>query len=120
MKADWTLYKRLSDGLCRDIRVDGRDINKVVKDFNACILNAAQKAIPRGARKDYKPYWSKELEDLQTKLTEARVEAESNPSQESNLSIQRAKAKFLRHKLEAQRKNWRNKNSITQPGARWP
>lgn len=105
------MYQSETDILCKDIRVDGRDINQVVKEFNNSILKAAQEAIPRGARKEYKPYWSEELEELQNKLSEARVEAESNPSQEANLSLQHAKAKFLRCKLEAQRKSWRRKTA---------
>ena len=60
---------------------------------------------------DYKPYWSDELDELQNKLSQAREEAESNPSQEANLSLQQAKAKFLRYKLEAQRKSWKSKTA---------
>ena len=37
-KADWTLYSQLTDQVTKHIRVEGRDINKVVKDFNAGIL----------------------------------------------------------------------------------
>ena len=33
-----------------------------MKDFNAGILTAAHKSIPRGARQNYKPYWSEELQ----------------------------------------------------------
>ena len=54
-KADWTLYSQLTDQVTKDIRVEGRDINKVVKDFNAGILTAAHKSITRGARQNYKP-----------------------------------------------------------------
>lgn len=110
-KADWPLFQSVSDELCKDIRVEGRDINNIVRDFNQCILKSAQQSIPRGARKDYKPYWSEQLEELQTKVSEARVEAENNPSQEANHNLQHAKAKFLRHKLEAQRKSWRHKTA---------
>ena len=63
-KADWILYSQLTDQVTKDIRVEGRDINKVVKDFNVSILTAAHKSIPRGARQNYKPYWSEELERL--------------------------------------------------------
>jgi len=60
---------------------------------------------------DYKPYWSDELDELQNKLSHAREEAESNPPQEAHLSLQQAMAKFLRYKLEAQRKSWRSKTA---------
>ena len=49
-KADWTLYIQLTDQVTRDIRVEGRDINK---EFNAGILTASQTSIPRGARQNY-------------------------------------------------------------------
>ena len=40
------------------MKVDDRDINKVLKELNAHILQAANDTFPRGARKEYKPYWS--------------------------------------------------------------
>jgi hypothetical protein len=86
--ADWRSYRQLTDDLCRNIRVDGRDVNKVIKDFNAATLKAAYKCIPRGARKNYTPYWNEDLEGLQNSLSEARREAESNPSLENNNNLQ--------------------------------
>ena len=80
-------------------------------DFNSCILTAAQKTIPRGARRDYRPYWSQELQDLQDALSEARAAIEANPSQENNTKLQQAKAKFLRHKIQAFDRGWRKKNN---------
>ena len=46
-KADWILYNQLTDQVTKDIRVEDININKVVKDFNAGILTAAHKSIPR-------------------------------------------------------------------------
>ena len=48
----------------------------VAKDFNSWILQAAQETIPRGARRNYRPYWSQELQDLQDALSEARAAAD--------------------------------------------
>ena len=80
----------------------------VAKDFNSCILKAAQETIPRGARRNYRPYWNQELQDLQDALSEARAAADFNPSQENNAALQQAKAKFLRHKVEKDdRKLWK-------------
>ena len=110
-KADWILYSQLTDQVTKDIRVEGRDINKVVKDFNVSILTAAHKSIPRGARQNYKPYWSEELERLDEELSAARREAETNPSQDNHNHLQHTKAKFLRYKLQARRKSWRNKTA---------
>ena len=93
-----TLCQSLSDELCNEIRVEGRDINKVVKDFNQPLTTSCTEG-------------NSKREDLQTKLSEVREEAESNPSQEANLSLQHAKAKYLRHKREAQRKSWKKKTA---------
>ena len=83
----------------------------VAKDFNSCILKAAQETIPRGARRNYRPYWSQELQDLQDALTEARAAAEVNPSQENNTKLQEAKANFLRHKIQECQRGWREKTA---------
>ena len=48
-----------------------------MKDFNVGILTAAHKSVPRGARQNYKPYWSEELERLDEELSAARREAET-------------------------------------------
>ena len=107
-KANWTLFKHRTSTLSKDITVQGGDINMVAKDFNSCILKAAQETIPRGARRNYRPYWSQELQVLQDALSEARAAADVNPSQENNAALQQAKAKFLRHKVEKDdRKLWK-------------
>ncbi|XP_053381999.1 uncharacterized protein LOC128549389 [Mercenaria mercenaria] len=41
-KADWKRYRELTDETCRQIPTKGRDINKVTKDFNAALLQAAK------------------------------------------------------------------------------
>ena len=106
-KANWTLFKHRTSTLSKDITVYGRDINMVTKDFNSCILKAARETIPRGARRKCRPYWSQELQDLQDALSEARAAVEANPSKGNNTKLQQAKAKFLRHKIQACRRGWR-------------
>ena len=110
-EADCALYSQLTDQVTKHIRVEGRDTNTVVKYFNAGILTAAQKCIPRVARQNYKPYWSEELERLDEELSAARREAETNPSQDNHNHLQHTKARFLRYKLQARRKSWRNKTA---------
>ena len=110
-KADWTTFSHRTSTLAKDITVQGRDISMVVKDFNQCILKAAHETIPRGARRNYKPYWSSELEKLQDALSEARKAAEDSPSAENNTKLQQAKARFLRYKLQASRRSWREKTA---------
>ena len=38
-------------------------------------------------------------------------EAETNPSQDNHNHLQHTKARFLRYKLQARRKSWRNKSA---------
>ena len=83
----------------------------VAKDFSSCILKAAQWTIPRGARRNYRPYWSQELQNLQNALSGARAAAEANPSQENNTKLQQAKAKFLRHNIQECQRGWREKTA---------
>ena len=105
------LYSQLTDQVTKDIRVEGRDINKVVKDLNAGILTTAHKSIHRGARQNYKPYWSKELERLDEELSAASREVETNPPQDNHIHLQHTKARFLRYKLQARAKSWRYKTA---------
>nr|KAG5706601.1 hypothetical protein BaRGS_005671 [Batillaria attramentaria] len=110
-KANWGTFAHRTNALTKDIQVHGRDVNNVVKEFNSSLLQAAKECIPRGARKDYKPYWSDQLQTLQDDLNEARTRAEEQPSQENHERLQQAKAKFLRTKLEATRRSWREKTA---------
>jgi ribonuclease HI len=110
-KANWALFRHRTSELTRNIRVEGRDINSVTKDFNTCVLQAARETIPHGARRDYKPYWSNHLQELQEDLEDARKKAEENPSQENQNHLQKTKAKFLKQKLQAIRRSWREKTA---------
>ena len=51
-KANWGLFQYRTNELTKDILVEGRNINGVVKDFNAGIIKAAKESIPRGVRKN--------------------------------------------------------------------
>jgi hypothetical protein len=51
------------------------------------------------------------LEGFQNSLSEARREAESNPSLENNNNLQRDKAKFLKTKIQSRRTSWREKTA---------
>ena len=95
-KAKWGLFHIRTNELTNDIVMENRNINNVVKEFNAGIIKAAKETIPRGVRKDYIPYWTEELQNTHDALTRAREEAEKTPSQENNIRLQQSKAKHLR------------------------
>ena len=64
-KADWSMFLNLTDLLCRELDTDSsKNINTDVQQLTDYILQAAKLAIPRGRRKDYKPYWSNYLQCL--------------------------------------------------------
>ena len=72
-KADWLKFQNLTDMLCRELDTDNsKNINASVQQLTDCILQAAKQAIPRGRRKDYKPYWSNHLQRLHDQLAEVR------------------------------------------------
>ncbi|CAC5398866.1 unnamed protein product [Mytilus coruscus] len=113
-KANWGKFETRANELKKDIVAEGKNINNFVKIFNASIEKAAKESIPRGVRKDYKPYWSNKIQETHDGLTrtrDERDEAESNPSQENNIKLQQSKAKHLRTKLECQKRGWREKTS---------
>src|SRR5579871_3130516 len=107
-KANWAMYKHRTSILVKDLTTD-KDINKVVKDFSKCILQAAHETIPRGARKLYRPYWNSELEQLNNDVETSRKQAETIPCQENHNNYQHAKAKFQRAKLQSRRRSWQEK-----------
>ena len=81
---------------CYNIIITFRDINIVIKEFNNYVLQAAKECIPKGARKDYKPYWNEDLNNRHDELTTARNLADVAPSIENNTALKQANAKFIK------------------------
>ena len=108
-KARWTEYKLHAETLC-DINFT-EDINQNTKLFTAAILGSAKKSIPRGFRKDYKPYWSKTLANLHQKLSEARESMEQDPSAETVTRHNELKEEFNETKVKELQESWHDKTS---------
>jgi hypothetical protein len=108
-KADWAMFRHRTSILVGPIETEDKDVNTIVDELNTCILQAAHETIPRGAYKNYKPYWSKELGELQDKVEAARTAAEERPSQDNHNKYQHAKAIFQRTKIQARRTSWKEK-----------
>ena len=70
-------------------------------DFNTQVLKAAHEAIPRGARKEYKPYTSNQLQELQDEMEESRKEAEHTPCHGAQVTLMQSKVKFINAKFQA-------------------
>ena len=105
------MYHHRTSVLTKNINIYDRDINKVVSEFTRCILQEAKEAIPKGARKEYKPYWNNDLDKLHNELNTARDVAESEPTSENNTTLKQVNAKFIRARNDARRKSWISKTA---------
>ena len=77
--------------------------------MNKAILEAATKSIPRGARKNYRPYWTEELQELENEVSNCREEVEPNPTVDNNIALKASTAKHKKAFNQAARVSWRNK-----------
>ena len=102
-KANWSLYRHRTSILTNSIQVYDRDMNTV--------LQAAKECIPKGARKDYKPYWNEDLNNKHDELTTARNLADVAPSIENNTALKQTNAKFIKTRNEARRGSWMKKTA---------
>lgn len=108
-KADWNMFANLTDFYTRGLKTDDLNINRVTRNFNQAILKAASETIPRGARKNYRPYWTEELQELEDEVSSSRQETEENPTVENNINLKATTAKYRRAYLQAARSSWREK-----------
>ncbi|GFS04220.1 hypothetical protein ElyMa_004650900 [Elysia marginata] len=82
------------------------NMQKGAKAFNQAIIDAAKVSIPRGYRKNYKPYWTPALEKLHKDLGLLKDKLIQEPSDANTIAYNRAQAIFKREKLRQCRKNW--------------
>ncbi|RUS68475.1 hypothetical protein EGW08_023763 [Elysia chlorotica] len=108
-KANWEKYTALMDEYSLKINNKRQNLNKKIKAFNEVILKAAQKSIPRGARKNYKPYWTEELQQQEDAINEARERVEEDPTVENNITLKAATALHKRTLIQGARKAWHEK-----------
>jgi ribonuclease HI len=107
-KANWPLFSSLTDKYTLDMAI-GKDLNKTISFFNKAIKLAAQNSIPRGCRKNYQPFWTKKLQELEEKLEATRKSAEEDGTNENHISFQKAKANYIREKNKTTREKWAKK-----------
>ena len=99
----------LTDEYTAHINTRRKDTNDMVKDFNTAIRKAAVETIPRGARKNYRPYWTQELQDLEDQVNTARKKVEEEPDEENNIHLKATTAKYKKTFIQAARNNWKRK-----------
>ena len=110
-KADWEMFSRLSDEYCKGTKVDDFNVNRATKSFNQAVLKAASETIPRGARKNYRPYWTEELQELEDEVARTREEVENNPTLENNIALKAYIAKYRKAYIQAVRTRGRKQRS---------
>ena len=108
-KADWDMFARLSDLYIKGVKPADQNTNRSSASFNQAILRAASETIPRGARKTYKPYWTKELQELEDEVSRARKEVEDAPSVDNNITLKACTARYRKAYIQAARSSWREK-----------
>ena len=109
-KANWTKFREQNDKLCRENGpMNTEDINLNVDRFTTAILHSAKQSIPRGRRKDYKPFWSDRLQELHEQLSTAREDLENERSPETIRAHNKARALFDEEKTKETRRAWHEK-----------
>ena len=118
-KADWEMFSRLTNEYCKTVKADHFNINKATDSFNQSTLRAASETIPRGARNNYKPYWTEDLQGLEDEVARTREKVENNPTPQNNIAHKACTAKYRKAYLQAARTSWREKNRKAELGQRW-
>ena len=86
-RAKWEEFSRLTDTYTKSVKTEDQNINRLADSFSRAILKAASATIPRGARKNYRPYWTEELQELEEQVEEARQMAEASSTVENNVAL---------------------------------
>ena len=110
-KANWPLFRQLAEKYTKNLVLSRQSANRNASKLSKSILLAARKAIPRGRRRDYKPYWNARLDKLHKELSEARDEMERNPTDHSVMRHNHIKALFNKEKQVQMQNSWQEKTS---------
>ena len=107
-KANLPMFENLTDELTEGIN-SSNDLNHNMNKFDNAVIEAAKRSIPRGKRRNYKPYWSDTLENLHNKMCEAREEMEKHP--ETTQRHNSIRDEYNKEKNEGIRRNWHERTS---------
>ena len=99
--------KNLKIGRCKTIKTDK---SAKALTFTTAILRVAKQSITRGARKDYTPKWSEELQNLNEEVSKARSKVAEDPSDDNNINLKKTAAKLTVEPNKAVRKSWQEKS----------
>ena len=71
------MFSCLTNEYCKTVKADHFNINRATDSFNQSILKEASETIPRGARKNYRPNWTEELQGLEDEEARTREKVET-------------------------------------------
>ena len=83
-------------------------MNAKIKAFDQAVLKAAQESIPRGARKNYRSYWTEKLQQQEDAVGEARNLVDQNLSEE-NIFLTATSARHRETLTQDALKTWHEK-----------
>lgn len=105
-KADWALFKTLTDTYTKPVNTRQKNVNRVVERLHSSHSESScRERSKRCPQRLYKPYWTEQLQNLESQVSKARDEAETNPSVEKNIALKERNkhAPFLRGKAGKRR-----------------
>ena len=107
-KADWKQYTSTVDVGMSQIEINATSIDQTSSMIVSTIMNAAEKSIPRGSVKKFKPYWNQELETTVQERRKARKVIEKDPSAANKTNYNRLTAKVRYLTRTGKRRTWRD------------
>ncbi|KAK3760362.1 hypothetical protein RRG08_030623 [Elysia crispata] len=110
-KANWDLFQLATNEMSQAINARSHKVDRTARYITEAILTAAKKTIPRGARKNYRPFWTDELEKLEDEVNKVRKDAEENPNINNNIKLKETTARLRRETISTQRKGWQEKTA---------
>ena len=108
-KGDWVKFATISDKLCNSVKCDDSNVNRACKNFNKANLEAANRSIPRGARRKYRPYWTEELQELENEVTNYSEQVECSPTLNNNIALKASTARRRKAFNKSARTSWKQK-----------
>ena len=107
-KANWAEFLTSSEKEFSklDFSQEQNEIDTFERTFSSIVLEASKQHIPRGNRKNYKPFWNQDLQIAVTKRREARAKLEAHNTSSNKIAFNKASAVVKRTTLLAKREKW--------------
>uniref|UniRef100_A0A0B7BHQ4 Reverse transcriptase domain-containing protein n=1 Tax=Arion vulgaris TaxID=1028688 RepID=A0A0B7BHQ4_9EUPU len=104
-KANWTKYQETTDKLLGEIKCN-TTIEHHCAVITEALLKAASICIPRGCRKNYKPFWNETIAKIVQEREQVRKHFEEKPTLENKILYNRTNAEVKRTVNTAKREKW--------------